>query len=286
MSMKIGGLGKGLDAIFKENSLGNSEYDVSVVRILDVEPNKEQPRKAFDEKSLTELADSIMTNGILQPLLVRPIEDGRYQIVAGERRWRAGRMAGLAEVPVIIKDIDDQEATEIALIENLQRDDLSPVEEAKGYKTLMDKYDLTQEEAAKALGKSRPAVANALRLLNLPQKILDMVESDKISAGHARALLALKDEQKMENLAEEIYNKGLSVRQVESIIKKAENVIGKESHKSSSNFHSFYKEVELSLKENLGRRVKVTSNKENNGFLQVEFFGEDDLMAIVKLLSS
>lgn len=192
MAKKKGGLGKGLNAIFMENESEDSNSTVTL-KISEIEPNRAQPRREFDEKALAELADSISQHGVLQPLLVRPLLDGGYQIVAGERRWRASRMAGLTEVPVVIRELSDGETMELALIENLQREDLTPVEEALGYQQLMDKYSLTQDEVSRAVGKSRPAVANALRLLNLPEEVLSLVGNGRISAGHARTLLSFKD---------------------------------------------------------------------------------------------
>ena len=283
--MKIGGLGKGLDAIFMEND--TSEVDnreISTIRISEIEPNKKQPRIKFDEAALAELADSIATKGILQPLLVRPIEDNRYQIVAGERRWRASRMAGLTEVPVIIKELEDSEVMEIALIENLQREDLSAIEEAKGYKVLMDNYNLTQEEVSRAVGKSRPAISNALRLLNLPQKVIDMLESGSITAGHARAILSLKSQNQMEMVAQEVVKEGFSVRQLEQLIQKVLNK--KTKAPKEYDRETIYDEVELSLKEFLGRRVKVKGNKDKKGVLEIEFFNEEDLMNLVRVLEA
>ena len=194
MAAKKGGLGKGLDALFADNAI---EEDTPAVKlkISEIEPNREQPRKEFDDAALAELADSIAQHGVLQPLLVRPLIGGGYQLVAGERRWRASRMAGLTEVPVVVRQMSDQEMMELALIENLQREDLSPMEEAEGYRTLMEGYSLTQEEVAQIVGKSRPAVANSLRLLALPNEIGEMVRSGELSAGHARALLAFPQEQ-------------------------------------------------------------------------------------------
>lgn len=282
MAVKLRGLGKGLDAIFMENDFGtDTEKEILMVRVSDVEPNKKQPRVNFDENALSELADSIATKGVLQPLLVRPIEEGRYQIIAGERRWRASRMAGLTEVPVIVKDLDDSQAMEIALIENLQREDLSPVEEAKGYQSLMEQYGLTQEEVSKVVGKSRSAVANTLRLLSLPKEVLPLLENGSISAGHARAMLALKSEEDIKYLSEKIFNEGLSVRQVEQYV---QNILSKkkEKRRTSTNRETIYDEIEISLKEYLGRKVKVRENKNNRGILQIEFFNEDDLMNLVR----
>ena len=214
MGKKLGGLGKGLNAIFIEND-SETEGGTVTLKISEIEPNRTQPRKEFDEQALSELAESISQHGLLQPLLVRPLTLGGYQIVAGERRYRASRMAGLTEVPVIIKELTDTETMEIALIENLQREDLSPVEEALGYKALIDEHGFSQEEVAKSVGKSRPAVANALRLLKLPDNIMEYLKDGKISAGHQRALLTLENEELMTELADEIVAKDLSVRQVE-----------------------------------------------------------------------
>lgn len=218
MAGKLGGLGKGLDAIFIENDTNDSNNNV-FLKISDIEPNRDQPRKDFNEEALRELADSIATHGVLQPLLVRPLAGGGYQLVAGERRWRASRMAGLSEVPVIIREMTDSEMTQIALIENLQREDLNSVEEALGYKSLMDAYNLTQDEVAKAVGKSRPAVANVMRLLNLPEEIQNMLKEGKISAGHARALLGIADKENMIKIAKSIAPQDLTVRDVERLAK-------------------------------------------------------------------
>ncbi|MEE0769919.1 MAG: ParB/RepB/Spo0J family partition protein, partial [Acutalibacteraceae bacterium] len=191
---KKSGLGKGLDAIFAENDTEANSSSTVMLRLDEIEPNREQPRKEFNEESLTELADSIVQHGVIQPLLVRPLMGGGYQIVAGERRWRASRRAGLSEVPAVIKELTDNEVMEIALIENLQREDLTPWEETLGYQTLIDTYGFTQEEVAKSMGKSRPAITNSLRLLQLPGSVVDFLKNGDISAGHARALLSLKNE--------------------------------------------------------------------------------------------
>ena len=219
MAKKIGGLGKGLGAIFIENDTEDRNATVTL-KISEIEPNRSQPRKEFDEKALTELAESIKEHGLIQPILVRPIIGGGYQIVAGERRYRACRMAGLTEVPVTIRELTDEETMELALIENLQRENLNPLEEALGYKSLMEEYSFSQEQVAKAVGKSRSAVANTLRLLNLPEDVTELVKEGKLSAGHARALLAFDDEALMIKTAKSVVDEDLSVRQVEKLAKK------------------------------------------------------------------
>ena len=283
MTGKLGGLGNGLDAIFIENDTNDSNNNV-FLKISDIEPNRDQPRKDFNEEALRELADSIATHGVLQPLLVRPLAGGGYQLVAGERRWRASRMAGLSEVPVVIREMTDSEMTQIALIENLQREDLNSVEEALGYKSLMDAYNLTQDEVAKAVGKSRPAVANVMRLLNLPEEIQNMLKEGKISAGHARALLGIADKENMIKIAKSIAPQDLTVRDVERLAKKQSSDKKPKAEKQHQKRAPIYDEVELSLNEHLSRRVKVMNDKENNGTLQIEFYSEDDLVQLAKLL--
>lgn len=274
MAKKLGGLGKGLNAIFIEND-SETEGGTVTLKISEIEPNRTQPRKEFDEQALSELAESISQHGLLQPLLVRPLTLGGYQIVAGERRYRASRMAGLTEVPVIIKELTDTETMEIALIENLQREDLSPVEEALGYKALIDEHGFSQEEVAKSVGKSRPAVANALRLLKLPDNIMEYLKDGKISAGHARVLLTLENEELMTELADEIVAKDLSVRQVEKICKKKPTVQKEEKPEKKP---SFYSMVELALSESLGRKISVSKSKgKQGGVLQIEFYSDEEL---------
>ena len=283
MAGKLSGLGKGLDAIFIENDTNDSNNNV-FLKISDIEPNRDQPRKDFNEEALRELADSIATHGVLQPLLVRPLAGGGYQLVAGERRWRASRMAGLSEVPVVIREMTDSEMTQIALIENLQREDLNSVEEALGYKSLMDTYNLTQDEVAKAVGKSRPAVANVMRLLNLPEEIQNMLKEGKISAGHARALLGIADKENMIKIAKSIAPQDLTVRDVERLAKKQSSDKKPKAEKQHQKRAPINDEVELSLNEHLSRRVKVMNDKDNNGTLQIEFYSEDDLVQLAKLL--
>lgn len=274
MSKKFGGLGKGLDTIFAENETEDSNSSV-MLKISEIEPNRSQPRKDFDENSLSDLAQSISQHGLLQPLLVRPLPIGGYQIVAGERRYRACRMAGLTEVPVTIRELSDTETMELALIENLQREDLSPIEEALGYKALIDEHGFSQEEVATSVGKSRPAIANSLRILKLPDSVLEYVKQDKISAGHARALLMLDNEEDMFELAELIYKKDLSVRQAEKLAKKKPEVVEDTQPERKP---SFYSMVELALNESLGRKIKVNKNKgKQGGVLQIEFYSDEEL---------
>ena len=287
MAPKKSGLGRGLGSLLTDNSIEeNSSVQPVKLNLLDIEPNKEQARKYFDEAALSELADSIAQHGVLQPLLVRPILGGGYQLIAGERRWRASRIAGLTQVPVIIKDLSDDEAAVISLIENLQREDLNPVEEAFGFASLMKDFNLTQEEAAQKVGKSRPAVANALRLLKLPEKVLDMVRENKLSAGHARALAALDDEKVLISTAELIIEKGLSVRAVEKLVKTL-TAEKKESVKKAPSRATFFDEVELSLNNSLGRKAKViTKSGKESGTLEIAFYDKDDLARIASILSA
>lgn len=281
---KKGGLGKGLDALFIDNS--TEEKGSSMVNINDIEPNREQPRKTFTEEALRELSDSIAMHGVIQPLLVRPLSDGGYQLIAGERRWRASRMAGLTEVPVFIKEMTDREAMEFALIENLQREDLNPIEEAEGFKLLMDTYSLTQAEAAERVGKSRPAVANALRLLALPEKVLLMVKEGKLSSGHARTLLPITDEKTLLKLAEEIVKKEISVRETERIVKRILNPKkDKDNTKKSPKRDPYFDECELAIREELGRKAEIHVSKGNKGTIEIEFFSKSDLQSILEALA-
>ncbi len=279
MASKIGGLGKGLDALFAENAVEEQGKTVAI-RISEIEPNRAQPRKQFDEAALGDLAASISQHGVLQPLLVRPLPSGRYSLVAGERRWRAARMAGLTEVPVVIREMTDQEAAELALIENLQREDLNPMEEAIGYRTLMDSYGMTQEEAAQAVNKSRPAVANALRLLNLPDELAAMVHSGTLSAGHARTLLSFESKEEQLAAAKATVEQDLSVRALEKMAKAARKP---RSERVAERRDSFYNEVEMILSEKMGRKVRVQPKGEG-GTLQLEFYGKDDLTELANRL--
>ena len=282
---KKNGLGKGLDALFIDNSTEDAKSAVKL-NINDIEPKRDQPRKTFDETALSELADSIALHGVIQPLLVRPISDGGYQLIAGERRWRASRLAGLTEVPVVIREMTDSEAMELALIENLQREDLNPIEEAEGYKLLMDTYSLTQEEAAARVGKSRPAVANTMRLLALPKEVLDLIKEGRISSGHGRTLLGLDDKSVMLKLCEEIEEKQLSVRQLEAIVKSL-NAPKKDTERKTKNTKRdpYFDECELAIRNELGRKASINVKKGNKGTLEIEFFSKEDLQSILETLS-
>ncbi|MGN1130665.1 MAG: ParB/RepB/Spo0J family partition protein [Ruminococcus sp.] len=281
MSKKRGGLGKGLGAIFIENDSEDRNATVTL-KISELEPNRNQPRKEFDEKALTELAESIREHGLIQPILVRPLIGGGYQIVAGERRYRACRMAGLTEVPVTIRELTDEETMELALIENLQRENLNPFEEALGYKSLMDEYSFSQEQVAKAVGKSRSAVANTLRLLNLPEEVTALVKDGKLSAGHARALLSFDDEALMIKTAKSVVDQDLSVRQVEKLAKKKPNSPKAQPTEPKASYFSM---VEQTLTEYLGKKVTIAPLKgKKGGLLQIEFYSNEDLKDLAQRL--
>lgn len=282
MAKAKGGLGKGLEALFVDNS--TDQVEISTLAITEIEPNRDQPRKQFDPTALSELADSIKEYGVLQPLVVRPLPDGSYQLVAGERRWRASRMAGLSSVPVVIRELTDSQAMELALIENLQREDLNAIEEAAGYRELMDRFGLTQEQVAQRVGKSRPVITNAMRLLNLPADVREMVVDGRLSAGHARALLSLEDDEMIRVLAREIIKKGLSVRQVEAIVKKSRQMAKPPKPPSTAWDNSYFAEVQLALSQSLSRKVKIEGEK-NKGRLIIEFYDEADLKEIVASIS-
>ncbi len=279
---KKGGLGTGLDALFQDNSPIESEKSVLTLSVNEVEPNREQPRKEFDENALSELSKSIEQNGVIQPILVRPVTGGTYQIVAGERRWRAARMAGLTEVPVIIREMSDEEAAVFALIENLQREDLNPIEEAVGIRSLIDEFGMTQDEAADRVGKSRVAVTNTLRLLKLPENILSMVAKGKITAGHARALISLEDEGRMLKIANAVIDNNLTVREVEKMVKTELSGENAKPQKRQKKRDKYYDEVELALTQTLGRKVKIYLSKGGKGTLEFEFFGKEDLTKLAK----
>ena len=276
------GLGRGLGALmgdFLDEPAEKSPYQL--LPIHKVEPNPNQPRQDFDEEQLQALADSIAQHGIVQPLTVREVENGYYQIIAGERRWRAARMAELREIPAVVIEADDRKVTELALVENLQRQDLNPVEEALGYQTLMQEYGLTQEEAAAKVDKSRPAVANALRLLQLPEDILENVRKGQLTPGHARAVLSLKSKEKQHQAAQKIMALGLSVRQAELLCKNMERP--PEKTKPITLEVDYVAECEKNLSRQLGRGVKIVTGKRKGRF-ELEFYGQDDLQVLLDAL--
>lgn len=281
MAAKRSGLGKGLDSLFNDNIIEESD-SARTLRISELEPNRDQPRKEFDPAALAELADSIAAVGVIQPLIVRPLVGGGYQIVAGERRWRAAQSAGLTEVPVIIRELSDKEVDEIALIENLQREDLNPVEEAEGYRHLMNEYGMTQEQVASRVGKSRPSVANSVRLLELPESVLGMLTAGDLTVGHVRPLLGLHDEDIMVKIACQAVKKKMTVRDVEKQVKKekGDSPASKKSHADRDNY---FDEVEIALSMSLGRKVKVVGTSEK-GTLEIDFFSNEDLSNLANKL--
>ena len=279
MAAKKGGLGRGLEALFNENS--TDDKGVVTFRLTEIDPNRNQPRADFDENSLSELAESIQKHGLIQPIVVRPTSSGAYQIVAGERRWRACRMAGLREVPVVIKELDDRNYFEVALVENLQREDLNPVEEAQGYRTLVEAYGLTQEQVAENVGKSRSAVTNALRLLNLSEAALEALKNGEITAGHARAILAADSDALAAEMLKAAQN-GASVRELEAMAKKK---IKLERATPPAAKNNFYSEVEISLKNELGRKVDIKSKGKGKGTITIEFYSEEELADFARRLS-
>ncbi len=278
-AVKKGGLGRGLESLFNENA--TDEKGVVTLRITEIEPNRNQPRTSFDEQALSELADSIQKHGLIQPIVVRPTSSGVYQIVAGERRWRACRMAGLNEVPVVIKDLDDQKYFEIALIENLQREDLNAVEESQGYRTLIDTYGLTQEQVAESVGKSRSAVTNALRLLNLNDDALEALKSGEITAGHARAILSADSTELAADMLKAA-KVGASVRELEAMAKVKPKTAKGEKTTAKNNFYS---EVEISLKNELGRKVDIRPKGKGKGTITIEFYSDEELADFARKLS-
>lgn len=277
------GLGMGMDALFFENT---SESGMTqTLRISEIEPNKSQPRTDFNDEAIATLADSIRQHGLLQPLLVRPLENGGYQIVAGERRWRACRMAGLDEVPVQIKELSDKETMQIALIENLQRENLNAMEEALGYQDLMDNYAMTQEQVAKIVGKSRSAVANCLRALKLEPQIQEMLRKNEITIGHAKALAGVSDENQRLELAKKCREDMLTVRNLEKLCSKqsAENAPKVDKPAKAEASDSFFTELELAMRQEIGRKVNIT-HKKDRGTIEVEFFDKEDLAQIARTL--
>ena len=278
------GLGKGLDALFGDLQEAELEKGAGtqLLPLQKLEPNPLQPRKNFDPEELDALADSIRQHGLIQPITVRRMPSGFYQIIAGERRWRACRQAGVEEVPVLILEADDRKAMELALIENLQRSDLDPIEEARGYQELMNQYGMTQEQAAQSVGKSRPAVANALRLLSLSEPVLALVAEGKLSAGHARAILAIKDANQQLALAQRVIALSLSVRQTETLAKRMAKPAEKKPQTPEVRV-DYVAECEKELTRRLGRRVRIVSGK-RKGRVELEYYGEDDLQALYEAL--
>ena len=277
------GLGIGLDALFGGNDFDEAESELLHLPISKVEPRLEQPREYFDEDALQDLADSIAQYGLIQPITVRKLNTGYYQIIAGERRWRASRLAGLTEVPVRVIEADDRRTAELALVENLQREDLNPIEEAKGYRTLIEEYGLTQEEAAKSVGRSRPAITNAMRLLSLSAPVLEMVEKGELSAGHARALVPISDEKLQWEAANEVKNKNLSVRKTEQLAARLTKEPKAEKPANDPLAVDYSAEVSNQLTAALGRRVRLVDGKKT-GRIEIEFYGADDREALIALL--
>ena len=274
-------LGRGMDAIFIDNTPDSPER-TDKLAVSDIEPRRDQPRKTFDPESLSSLADSIAANGLIQPIIVRPSESSAlYSIVAGERRWRAARMAGLSEVPVVIIDADDRKAAEYALVENIQREDLNPSEEAEGLKSLIEDYNLTQEQAAKRVGKSRAAIANALRLLELPDEVISLVGHKSLSAGHARALLGLNDKTLIPDAAKTIVDHELSVRAAEELIKKLNSK--PEPKKNDPVADSYYSSLEQKLTESLGHKVRISRSKRRRS-ISISYKNSDELEELIRLL--
>lgn len=275
------GLGRGLDALYDNTEAAEAEQkDLIELRISMIEPNRDQPRKDFDEDALITLSNSIAEHGIIQPIIVSPSENGFYKIIAGERRWRAAKMAGLREIPAIVRTYEKQKAAEVTMLENLQREDLNPIEEAEGYKNLMENFGLTQESLSRSLGKSRSAIANSVRILSLPQNIIDMVRNGLISEGHARTLLSIEDDAEKQRLAEEIINEKLSVRDTEKIAgeKKTAKKIAEKKEISPE-----IKEMEKRLSDNFGSKVKIITGRKK-GKIEIEYYGNDDFTRIMEKL--
>lgn len=298
MAAKRGGLGKGLDSLITDKvGSGNvptelnskkaePDKDVTFVKIGKVEPNREQPRKNFDEDALLELSESVKQYGVLQPLLVQDKKD-YYEIIAGERRWRAAKLAGLKEVPVIIKNLTDQEIVEISLIENIQRENLNPIEEALAYKRLLNEFNLKQDEVAERVSKSRTAVTNSMRLLKLDERVQQMVIDDLISTGHARALLAISDNEKQYSLAQQIFDEKLSVRETEKLVKKLQNQKPeKPKQPVDDNMSVFYEDIEQKLKAIMGTKVAVHNKDNNKGKIEIEYYSTEELERIMELFQS
>lgn len=276
--MKKNGLGKGLGALIRENEQDVTSAAVTELKITELEANKNQPRRFFDDQALQELSGSIKEHGVVQPIIVRKLDDN-YQIVAGERRWRAARLAGLKSVPVVVKDYSNVQVMEIALIENLQRQDLNSIEEALAYKSLIEEHDMTQEDISEKIGKSRSAIANTLRLLNLPEVIRDMVVQGKISAGHARALLGIEDKKKQLEIAQKIIDQQLNVRDIEKLVMQKDKTDEKKEIKKDVEII----ELEEQLKKTFATKVSII-HKKNKGKIEIEYYSNDDLERILELL--
>ncbi len=279
------GLGRGMDAIFLDNSFDDAHEKTNTLRISEIEPRRGQPRKTFDAEALSQLADSIAANGLIQPIIVRErAGTDFYQIIAGERRWRAAKMAGLSEVPVVVLEADDKKVAEYALIENIQREDLSPIEEAMGYKALIGEYGMTQEQVATQVGKSRAAVTNALRLLDLPEDVLELVSDKSLSAGHARALLGLNDKSRISELADTVVLRELSVRAVEELVRKY-NAMPEivEEYEDNPVERAYYKSLEKKMSEALGSRVKISHSNRKKA-ITIAYKDADELSELIKKL--
>lgn len=287
MAKKPGGLGRDFYSILDDNIMGMKEGAATTLRISEVEPRADQPRKQFDREALQALADSIAAYGVLQPIIVRPNPnfEGSFEIVAGERRWRAAKMAGLTEIPAVVLDGDDMKIAQVALIENVQREDLNVVEEALGYQTLMDKFDMTQEEVAKQVGKSRPAITNLLRLLDLPEEVLALLRSGELSAGHARALLGLRDPELIPLFANRAVAKGLSVRDVETMVRRqnAEPAETPPDIDGGTQNKVYMKDLERRTREALGRKVKITQNDKKKS-IELYYDDDEDMEALLTAL--
>lgn len=281
--MKKSGLGKGLDALFEDNSFDIADSPAATARVADIEPDKDQPRRNFDEKSLAELAESIKLHGVISPLIVKALPDGRYRIIAGERRWRAARLAEVETVPIIVKEYTDSEISEISLVENLQRQDLNPLEEAFGYKKLMDNYGLTQEQVSQKVSKSRSAVANALRLIALPEQVLDYVRTGELSAGHARTLLSLENDDDIILAANKVISDELSVRQTEELIKRMKTP-GKQIVMSDPDVERAIAELESRAANGTGNKVKIKHGTKNQGRIEIYYGSTDELEKIIDIL--
>lgn len=275
------GLGKGLDALIPKSNVVEEKAGVQEVEIKQIVRNEKQPRQEFDNDKLKELADSIKEHGIIQPILVRQIGNGNYEIIAGERRWRAAKIAGITKVPVVIKDVSEREVTEIALIENIQREDLNPIEEAMAYRQLIDEFGLTQEELSKRVGKSRPFIANSMRLLNLPNEAQHLVQKGMLTSGHARALLALEHSEDQSKMANRIIEKNLTVRQIEEMVKQASGQKTKKNPKKAKPGIPIIKDIEEKFQTRLGTKVRIKHN-EKRGCIEIEYYGEDDLQRIIE----